>query len=666
MIINLIIFCLFFQVSPNHNLNLFEYKLSKITLKIKGIGYKNIFGNETNYSFSKSCYPNEIIINGEKQNIIYHSYDFNQTDNFVELIWNNSIKSCWNMFRRSYDITEIDLSNFDTSQIINMGGLFLFCSSLTSINFGNFDTSKVTAMHVMFSGCSSLTSINLSTFNTSQVLRMEGMFKNCLALTSLNVSNFDTSQVTEMYDMFYNCPLLTSLNLSNFIISNVTNMKNLFSGCTNLSYINLENFDGTKLLNYTNLFYRVPDNAVICIDENNSIDKILTEFKKRECYNIDCSENWKFNPRKIISENGTCIYSCIDSQYKYEYNGTCYDEIKEEKPSTTLSKISDSIIDLSNDILYKKIFSSFLNNTNVEKGNLSNEVLEVSTLAIKESIPKIIESDILQNFENNTMFNIETDTLISIKKYSSIDLNNNTDLLKNTEKNTVKGIIEEDSLINIENDTLQSIENNSLGNKEKEINKTFLNIETFQTILQPESHNKNNNYNYNSSIIYPNEDNYKTNFVITGNNDEVYQEIIDNVINKYDISKGEEMVFKGEDNCIFYITNSQNELDLLKGKNNNTNKCSIIDLGECENLLKKHYQINENVSLIIIKFEKVTNISSEKSLQYEVYEPFQKTKLNLSICDKITIDIYIPLVLSEKIQNLYDELKNMGYELYSI
>ena len=67
-----------------------------------------------------------------------------------------------------------------------------------------------------------------------------------------------------------------------------------------------------------------------------------------------------------------------------------------------------------------------------------------------------------------------------------------------------------------------------------------------------------------------------------------------------------------------------------------------------------------------MKFEKVTNISSERSLQYEVYEPYNKTKLNLSICDNITIDIYIPVILSEKLQNLFEELKGMGYDLFDI
>ena len=63
--------------------------------------------------------------------------------------------------------------------------------------------------------------------------------------------------------------------------------------------------------------------------------------------------------------------------------------------------------------------------------------------------------------------------------------------------------------------------------------------------------------------------------------------------------------------------------------------------------------VNKNESLLILKLEKITNISSERSLQYEIYEPYNKTKLNLSICSNITIDIYTPVILSEKLQNIY-------------
>ena len=44
------------------------------------------------------------------------------------------------------NITEIDFSNFDTSEVNGMTEMFSGCTSLTSINFENFNTSKVNDM----------------------------------------------------------------------------------------------------------------------------------------------------------------------------------------------------------------------------------------------------------------------------------------------------------------------------------------------------------------------------------------------------------------------------------------------------------------------------------------------------------------------------------------
>ena len=74
-------------------MNLYSLKFTNpnITLKIKGTGLKNIFGKQTGQSFQKKYYPNKIYINGNKQDIIAHSYKFNLTENIVELYWNSTI-----------------------------------------------------------------------------------------------------------------------------------------------------------------------------------------------------------------------------------------------------------------------------------------------------------------------------------------------------------------------------------------------------------------------------------------------------------------------------------------------------------------------------------------------------------------------------------------------
>ena len=106
-------------------------------------------------------------------------------------------------------ITSFDLSNFNTSKVDNMSGMFFDCRSLTSLDLSSFNTSNVSNMSSMFYDCTNLTSLDLSNFDTSNVTSMNRMFNQCSGLTSLNVSNFDTSNVTDMGWMFYECNKLT-------------------------------------------------------------------------------------------------------------------------------------------------------------------------------------------------------------------------------------------------------------------------------------------------------------------------------------------------------------------------------------------------------------------------------------------------------------------------
>ena len=87
--------------------------------------------------------------------------------------------------------------------------LFAKFEKLENINFNNnFNTSNVTDMYGMFLYCKKLVNLDLSGFNTSNVTSMSNMFRENYALTSLDVSNFNTSKVTDMSYIFCNCKSL--------------------------------------------------------------------------------------------------------------------------------------------------------------------------------------------------------------------------------------------------------------------------------------------------------------------------------------------------------------------------------------------------------------------------------------------------------------------------
>ena len=67
----------------------------------------------------------------------------------------------------------------------------------------------------MFWGCRGLTSLDVSKFDTANVMNMGYMFLACSGLTSLDLSSFNTSSVKNMYNMFYECSGLNNVTFPN-------------------------------------------------------------------------------------------------------------------------------------------------------------------------------------------------------------------------------------------------------------------------------------------------------------------------------------------------------------------------------------------------------------------------------------------------------------------
>ena len=183
--------------------------------------FVNLFRSKT----SKAASPT-VLYSGTDGGVTWEVFDNN------ELVFRptNGISGTFNNMNtfspKPWNDYEVDLIRFEEGV---KGGTSLFYmfyqSQATSIDLSNFDTSNVTDMGGMFRD-SKATSLNLSNFDTSNVTDMRYMFRNSQA-TSIDLSNFDTSNVTNMSYMFYQSQA-TSIDLSNFDTSNVTNMSYMF------------------------------------------------------------------------------------------------------------------------------------------------------------------------------------------------------------------------------------------------------------------------------------------------------------------------------------------------------------------------------------------------------------------------------------------------------
>ena len=160
-------------------------------------------------------------------------------------------------FYKMNSLRSLELSSFNTDKATDMTGMFAYVNSLKKLDLTNFNTSKVTNMSAMFHSMSNLDELKISSFNTENVTNMNGMFYGASKLASLELSNFGTSNVTDMGRMFSRTSSIQQLDLSHFNTGNVTAMNDMFSLMTSLTQINFgANFDTSNVTDMTGMFYQ--------------------------------------------------------------------------------------------------------------------------------------------------------------------------------------------------------------------------------------------------------------------------------------------------------------------------------------------------------------------------------------------------------------------------
>jgi len=240
------------------------------------------------------------------RSMFYRCYKLESLD--LSKFITNNVTLMDRMFTQCEDLKSLNLSGFDTSKVTDMRGMFSGCNSLMSLSISNFDTSKVTSMRAMFGGCSSLPSLDLSNFDTIQVTDMSSMFSGCNSLTSLNLNSFDTSHVTgihySMSYMFQDCSSLLSLDLSSFNTSQVMDMEWMFSGCSSLTSLDLSSFDTNKVTGMANMFYGCSSLTSLNLSGFNTsqVTEMWEMFGK--CSKLQTLNLNNFDTSEVITMNG--------------------------------------------------------------------------------------------------------------------------------------------------------------------------------------------------------------------------------------------------------------------------------------------------------------------------------------------------------------------------
>ena len=112
------------------------------------------------------------------------------------------------------------------------------------------------------------------------------------------------------------------------------------------------------------------------------------------------------------------------------------------------------------------------------------------------------------------------------------------------------------------------------------------------------------------------------------------------------------------ENVLFQVTSLDNQ------SNSDFRELSIIDLGKCKEKLKAHYNIPETESLIIYKTDIKTSNSIQTYVQYEIYNPLNLERLNLTFCEDSKVTISSNVHLDNSTISLYNSLFDSGYNLF--
>ena len=677
--------------------NLIKINDSIITIKIKEYGNHELFSSDM-YNNNLNNIPDEIHINNKNITNFNNINYLTEENNIIKLLWYKNITSSAYLFKGCTAISEIDLSYFNTSQIIDMSSMFEDCSSLASINFNNIIVSQVLNMNSLFSNCISITSLNLSEFNTYNIENMDKMFYNCQSLISLDLSSFKTPFLTSINQMFRSCINLKSINLSSFDTQNVISMNNvfrackkltsldvnhfstkslnnigrMFSECYSLTSLNLSNFDLSKCndlggvfqnsynLEYLNLensrckktgggfLYGTKKNIVVCTHDQKVINAI------GECGIVDCSSNWREKQKRINLKDNTCVDNCSLINYKFEYESKCYNkcpdgtynnnficekchsdcktcEKKYELNNTNCKSCSsnEKFLYQGNCLNICPFYHYFDKDINIAYCTNMNKCPEKYSKLIPEK-NECVSDCFLYNaiykyeFRNNCYINCPSNSISpeNVSYFFPEEIIKNI----NQEKNFYCEAIcsEEYPLEKI--NTQECVNECSV----KELKEKSCIIKYINNKIEI---NTKNNYTITEDILLKNIENYFT-------SDEY---------NTSNIEKGEDEMIKINKMAIVTLTTTDNQ------KNNKNSNLTIIDLEQCESLLRKYYKINEDKKIFIKKIDIFQEGMNIPKIEFDVYSKLYDnnlTKLNLSICSKTKSSIYIPIILNENIDIL--------------
>ena len=411
--------------------------------------------------------------------------------------------------------------------------------------------------------------------------------------------------------------------------------------------------------------------TVSCMHTSQTIYDLINS---NNCFKISCDNNWRNIQNLIVSDTGECVNDCLSTRYMYQYRGKCYINCPEGTSNNNYRCYSNSVLEkceeysieseyenlcikcnnnyypMFNDQTNKNNFINCYRNNSLEKYYLDNNdlIFKLCYNSCKTCIQNgtieyhnCITCDI--NYEFNLTSGEYYNCYPKCEYYYYFDKEKNFICLNETEcPSNYNNLIEE------KNQCIDECDNDSKFkyhfrkkcyqkcpeklSYESETKRYFCEVRCTKEIPLEIVEYQNCtdfcgiNEMYNRSCIskYQDED--------TNGNLILKNILLDITSTNFDISllSNNKNIIINESFISFIITNNK----IQKNFEN-----QIINLGNCENILKNEYRIDNDEELVIL----LINIDkNDEHLNKSLYEIYSKTdenklkKLDLNLCENVT------------------------------
>lgn len=197
---------------------------------------------------------------------ISDKYQFNNAQNFESICYQAKnlrwfptitapkLNNLYQAFRNCSALESVDVSNWNTTDVRNMGAVFMLDAKLKELKTNNWNTENVTTLQY-FARESGIESIDVTNWNTNKCTNFQHVFYQCNKLRTVgDSSNLDFTNAEDISGMFYGCNQLSSLNVENWSFPKLTSLGQLFGYCSSLLDLKVDNWDVSNITNFDYMF----------------------------------------------------------------------------------------------------------------------------------------------------------------------------------------------------------------------------------------------------------------------------------------------------------------------------------------------------------------------------------------------------------------------------